>query len=70
MDVEIGIRMIGNTLTMSMGQNLSCAQGKQCDRFPRWSERPSIVQLEHPFHLDRGVLQAGNGPSVWKQSFL
>jgi len=70
MDVEIGIRMIGNTLTMSMAKSELCSRKANVIDFPRWSERPSIVQLEHPFHLDRGVLQAGNGPSVWKQSFL
>src|SRR5882724_2309407 len=38
--------------------------------FLRWNERPSIVQLEHPFCLDRGVFQARDGPSILKQSFL
>src|SRR5882724_13178383 len=38
--------------------------------FPRWNERPSIVLLEHPFCLDWGVLQARDGPSIGKQSFL
>jgi len=37
--------------------------------FPR-DERPLIVQLEHPFCLDLGVLQARDGPSIGKQSFL
>src|SRR5882724_8074334 len=38
--------------------------------FPRWNKRPLIVQLEHPFCLNWGVLWARDGPSVWKQSFL
>src|SRR5882724_9529517 len=38
--------------------------------FLRWSERPLIVLLGHPFCLDRGALQARDGPSGWEQSFL
>src|SRR5882724_2982600 len=38
--------------------------------FLRWNERPSIVLLEHPFCLDWGVFQAGDGLSIGKQSFL
>src|SRR5882724_11531352 len=38
--------------------------------FLRWNERPLIVLLEHPFCLDWGVLQARDGSSIGKQSFL
>src|SRR5882724_4179222 len=38
--------------------------------FLRWSERPLIVLLGHPFCLDWGALRARDGLSIWKQSFL
>src|SRR5882724_590236 len=38
--------------------------------FLSWSKRPLIVLLGHPFCLDRGALQARDGLSIWKQSFL
>src|SRR5882724_3596310 len=38
--------------------------------FLRWSERPLIVLLGHPFCLDQGALRARDGLSIWGQSFL
>ena len=56
---------------MSMGQKSELYSRKaSVIDFPGWNKRPSIVLLEHPFCLDQGVLQAKDGQSIGKQSFL
>ena len=63
--------MVGGLIADEHGTKSElCSRKANVIDFPRWSERPSIVPLEHPFCLDQGVLWAGDGPSVWKQSFL
>ena len=47
-----------------------CSRRASVIDFPGWYERPSIVLLEHHFCPVQGVLQARDGLSVGKLSFL
>jgi len=57
---------VGGPIADEHRPNMSCTQGKQCDRFPEGSERPLIVLLGHPFLSGLVALAARDGPSGWE----